>query len=87
MGQVGREVGQFGGTVWRCDLAVGGLEVCDVAWVPVRRRKRSRGPTTSPLQVLRPVWDRVATGGRPESDSRGHYPEQEIIIPEVPLCC
>ena len=44
VGQVGRVVGQFGGTVGRCELAVGGLEVCDVAWFPVRRRKRSRGP-------------------------------------------
>ena len=49
VGQVGRVVGQFGGTVGRCELAVGGLEVCDVAWFPVRRRKRSRGPTPSPL--------------------------------------
>ena len=85
VGQVGRVVGQFGGTVGRCELAVGGLEVCDVAWFPVRRRKRSRGPTPSPLQVLRPVWGRVATGGRPESDSRAYYPEQEIISPEVLL--
>ena len=44
-----------------------------------------KGPTPSPLQVLRPVWDRVATGGRPESDLRGHYPEQKIISPEVLL--
>ena len=51
----------------------------------MRRRKRSRGPTPSPLQVIRPVWDRVATGGRPDSDRRGHYPEQEIISPEVLL--
>ena len=78
-------VGQVGGTVGRCELAVGGLELCDVAWFPVRRRKRSRGPTPSPLQVLRPVWGRVATGGRPESDSRAYYPEQEIISPEVLL--
>ena len=85
VGQVGRVVGQFGGTVGRCELAVGGLEVWDVAWFPVRRRKRSRGPTPSPPQVLRPVWDRVATGGRPESDRRGHYPEQEIIGHEVLL--
>ena len=42
VGQVGRVVGQSGGTVGRCELAVGGLEVCDVAWFPVRRRKRSR---------------------------------------------
>ena len=35
VGQVGRVVGQFGGTVGRCELAVGGLEVCDVAWFPL----------------------------------------------------
>ena len=46
----------------------------------MRRRKRSRGPTPSPLQVLR-----LAAGGRPESDCRGHYPEQEIVSPEVLL--
>ena len=82
VGQVG---GVVGGTVGRCELVVGGLEVWDGAGFPVRRRKRSRGPTPSPLQVLRPVWDRVVTGGRPESDRRGHYPEQEIICPEVLL--
>ena len=50
VGQVGRVVGQFGGTVGRCELAVGGLEVRDVAWFPVRRRKRSRGPHLAPYR-------------------------------------
>ena len=36
VGQVGRVVGQFGETVARCELAVGGLEVCDVAWFPAQ---------------------------------------------------
>ena len=50
VGQGGRVVGQFVGTVGRCELAVGGLEVCDVAWFPVRRRKRSSGPHPAPYR-------------------------------------
>ena len=75
LGQVGRVVGV---SCWwvrsvRCSVVSGAA------------KEAVEGPTPSPLQVLRPVWVRVATGGRPESDSRAHYPEQEIISPEVLL--